>query len=206
MISRIDTEGMRESPYFPRFPITLGQLIQNSDVIIAECRDLNTLSTSPELLRSQPLRMDSLTGQQLLGKDEKVVSADSVLEDKRIIAFYFSAHWCPPCRWADSPAHVLMLVCKCFSQTVHSTADRVLLWPCNLGRRTIWDCVRVQRQDPRGHDDLHEGESRGLAGRATRYSPGSATEEKVLSDRHPHTDSGQQASGLASPLSLIDMK
>ena len=42
--------------------------------------------------------MDSLTGQQLLGKDEKVVSADSVLEDKKIIAFYFSAHWCPPCR------------------------------------------------------------------------------------------------------------
>ena len=28
LISRIDTEGMRESPYFPRFPITLGQLIR----------------------------------------------------------------------------------------------------------------------------------------------------------------------------------
>merc|ERR1712217_245696 len=36
--------------------------------------------------------------QQLLGKDEKVVGADSVLADKKIIAFYFSAHWCPPCR------------------------------------------------------------------------------------------------------------
>ena len=42
--------------------------------------------------------MDSLTGQQLLGKDEKVVGADEVLADKKIIAFYFSAHWCPPCR------------------------------------------------------------------------------------------------------------
>ena len=42
--------------------------------------------------------MDLLSGQQLLGKDEKVVSADTVLQDKRIIAFYFSAHWCPPCR------------------------------------------------------------------------------------------------------------
>merc|ERR1711953_1272778 len=42
--------------------------------------------------------MDSLSGQQLLGKEEKVVSADCVLEDKKIIAFYFSAHWCPPCR------------------------------------------------------------------------------------------------------------
>merc|ERR1712061_576942 len=50
---------------------------------------------------SPPLRrhsMDSLTGQQLLGKDEKVVGADEALTDKKIIAFYFSAHWCPPCR------------------------------------------------------------------------------------------------------------
>ena len=42
--------------------------------------------------------MDSLTGQQLLAKDETVVQADEVLSDKKIIAFYFSAHWCPPCR------------------------------------------------------------------------------------------------------------
>jgi len=42
--------------------------------------------------------MDSLTGQQLPGKDETVVQADMVLADKKIIAFYFSAHWCPPCR------------------------------------------------------------------------------------------------------------
>ena len=42
--------------------------------------------------------MDSLSGQQLLRKDETVVEADSVLADKKIIAFYFSAHWCPPCR------------------------------------------------------------------------------------------------------------
>ena len=42
--------------------------------------------------------MDSLAGQQLLRKDEKVVSADTALEEKKIIAFYFSAHWCPPCK------------------------------------------------------------------------------------------------------------
>ena len=70
---------------------------------------LSTLSVCPGFLTcshvdsvcSPPLRrhsMDSLTGQQLLGKDEKVVGADSVLADKKIIAFYFSAHWCPPCR------------------------------------------------------------------------------------------------------------
>lgn len=42
--------------------------------------------------------MDCLTGQQLLKKDGTVVSADSALADKKIIGFYFSAHWCPPCR------------------------------------------------------------------------------------------------------------
>ena len=70
---------------------------------------LSTLSVCPGFLTcshvdsvcSPPLQrhsMDSLTGQQLLGKDEKVVGADEVLADKKIIAFYFSAHWCPPCR------------------------------------------------------------------------------------------------------------
>merc|ERR1739842_16477 len=42
--------------------------------------------------------MDSLAGQQLLKKDGTVVSADSAMEEKKIILFYFSAHWCPPCR------------------------------------------------------------------------------------------------------------
>ena len=42
--------------------------------------------------------MDSLSNQQLLRKDETVVQADAVLEDKKVVAFYFSAHWCPPCR------------------------------------------------------------------------------------------------------------
>jgi len=42
--------------------------------------------------------MDVLAGQQLLKKDESVVGADSALADKKLIGFYFSAHWCPPCR------------------------------------------------------------------------------------------------------------
>ena len=42
--------------------------------------------------------MDSLSGQQLLRKDETVVEADSILAEKKVLAFYFSAHWCPPCR------------------------------------------------------------------------------------------------------------
>ena len=42
--------------------------------------------------------MDSLQGQKLLNKDGKVILADEALADKKIILFYFSAHWCPPCR------------------------------------------------------------------------------------------------------------
>ena len=37
-------------------------------------------------------------GQQLMRKSGEVVKADKVLEDKKIICFYFSSHWCPPCR------------------------------------------------------------------------------------------------------------
>jgi len=42
--------------------------------------------------------MDSLKGQQFMKKNESVVSADTAFQDKKIIGFYFSAHWCPPCR------------------------------------------------------------------------------------------------------------
>ena len=39
-----------------------------------------------------------LKGQKLLRKSGEVVNADEVLAEKKIIAYYFSAHWCPPCR------------------------------------------------------------------------------------------------------------
>jgi len=42
--------------------------------------------------------MDSLKDQQLMRKSGQVVEANQVLEDKKIICYYFSAHWCPPCR------------------------------------------------------------------------------------------------------------
>ncbi|CAL1281400.1 unnamed protein product [Larinioides sclopetarius] len=42
--------------------------------------------------------MDILSGQKLVNKSRSTVSADEALNDKEIIAFYFSAHWCPPCR------------------------------------------------------------------------------------------------------------
>ena len=51
--------------------------------------------------------MDFLKGKQLKkyvtdGVDganvSNDVSADKVMEDNNVICFYFSAHWCPPCR------------------------------------------------------------------------------------------------------------
>ena len=41
-----------------------------------------------------------LTGQTLkkLEGDWNDVPADLSLESKKVVAFYFSAHWCPPCR------------------------------------------------------------------------------------------------------------
>ena len=41
-----------------------------------------------------------LNGQELkkLEGDWTKVSADTALEGKKIVAFYFSAHWCPPCK------------------------------------------------------------------------------------------------------------
>eukprot|EP00088_Acartia_fossae_P010302 TRINITY_DN15125_c0_g1_i1.p1 TRINITY_DN15125_c0_g1~~TRINITY_DN15125_c0_g1_i1.p1 ORF type:complete len:142 (-),score=42.12 TRINITY_DN15125_c0_g1_i1:133-558(-) len=42
--------------------------------------------------------MDSLKGQTLVKADGSSVSADEALAGKDLILFYFSAHWCPPCR------------------------------------------------------------------------------------------------------------
>ena len=42
--------------------------------------------------------MDSLRGVTLVTSDGTTVLADNILNDKNIILFYFSAHWCPPCR------------------------------------------------------------------------------------------------------------
>merc|ERR1712156_407388 len=42
--------------------------------------------------------MDSLAKQSLLKSDGTSVSAEDALEGKDLVLFYFSAHWCPPCR------------------------------------------------------------------------------------------------------------
>ena len=42
--------------------------------------------------------MDSLKDQNLMKSDGSSVPADSALAGKDLVLFYFSAHWCPPCR------------------------------------------------------------------------------------------------------------
>jgi len=42
--------------------------------------------------------LDMLKGKQLQKANGTQVSADSLLSTKKLLGFYFSAHWCPPCR------------------------------------------------------------------------------------------------------------
>ena len=42
--------------------------------------------------------MDSLAGQTLVKAYGSSVPADSALAGKNLVLYYFSAHWCPPCR------------------------------------------------------------------------------------------------------------
>jgi len=42
--------------------------------------------------------MDSLTGASLTKADGTLLTAETALQNKEIVLYYFSAHWCPPCR------------------------------------------------------------------------------------------------------------
>nr|ABF22607.1 16 kDa thioredoxion [Carcinoscorpius rotundicauda]2LUS_A Chain A, Thioredoxion [Carcinoscorpius rotundicauda] len=42
--------------------------------------------------------MEFIQGIKLVKKNRCEVNANEALKDKDIIGFYFSAHWCPPCR------------------------------------------------------------------------------------------------------------
>lgn len=50
------------------------------------------------MLFSQIKIMDMLQGQQLVNKQRQIFSAQEALDEVDIICYYFSAHWCPPCR------------------------------------------------------------------------------------------------------------
>ena len=42
--------------------------------------------------------MDSLKGATLIKADGSKVAAEEGLAGKDLVLYYFSAHWCPPCR------------------------------------------------------------------------------------------------------------
>ena len=49
-------------------------------------------------LKEKTSVMDLIKGKSLMKADGSSQSAESALAGKDIIMFYFSAHWCPPCR------------------------------------------------------------------------------------------------------------
>merc|ERR1712183_768568 len=44
------------------------------------------------------IKMDSLASATLLKADGSTVEATTALQGKELVLYYFSAHWCPPCR------------------------------------------------------------------------------------------------------------
>ncbi|XP_065569025.1 nucleoredoxin-like protein 2 [Artemia franciscana] len=42
--------------------------------------------------------MNVLAGKMLMQKSGNLVSAEQALANKQVIGYYFSAHWCPPCK------------------------------------------------------------------------------------------------------------
>ncbi|CAG0888010.1 unnamed protein product [Cyprideis torosa] len=42
--------------------------------------------------------MEHIRDVQLVKKDGTCISSSEALDKKKLVGFYFSAHWCPPCR------------------------------------------------------------------------------------------------------------
>ena len=55
-------------------------------------------SSRQSTTRSCRAEMDSLAGATLVKADGATVKAEDVLNSKELVLFYFSGHWCPPCR------------------------------------------------------------------------------------------------------------
>ena len=61
------------------------------------CRSYRSTHISVVLYCNSIPEMDSLSGQKLLRRCGSVTSADEALEGKKVVLFYFSARWSPPC-------------------------------------------------------------------------------------------------------------
>ena len=42
---------------------------------------------------------DIFDGKKVLNKEEKEVDTKNLFGDDKVLGLYFSAHWCPPCRY-----------------------------------------------------------------------------------------------------------
>ena len=63
--------------------------------------------------------MDILKSVNLIKADGAKKPSSEALAGKDIILIYFSAHWCPPCRWSWSE-NMDSVITFCHSQTLHS--------------------------------------------------------------------------------------
>merc|ERR1739842_277592 len=59
---------------------------------------VNTDICNYQLFQLQQItdKMDSLSGATLMKADGSKVEAEKALENKDLVLYYFSAHWCPP--------------------------------------------------------------------------------------------------------------
>ena len=63
---------------------------------------VTSLTNVPLLLKIETcllgVKMELLSGKNLMRFDGSSVSSADALANKKLVAFYFSAHWCPPCK------------------------------------------------------------------------------------------------------------
>ena len=69
---------------------------QCEDTITSSCSYLTMVSTAAS--SGSTVTMDSLLGPKLLKSVSDSGSTKSLLKDTKLVALYFSAHWCPPCQ------------------------------------------------------------------------------------------------------------
>merc|ERR1712244_916 len=129
-----------------------------------------SLSTTKLLQKEITDKMDSLKGATLIKADGSKGEADKALENKDLVLYYFSAHWCPPCRQFTT-------MLSDFYGEVEDDLEIV---------------VRLQRQVARGHDLLHEGVPRRLVWCGAQLGSRQRTEAEVRSSGHPHAGGGEE--------------
>merc|ERR1712156_1256781 len=59
---------------------------------------MGVIADNWQLTQQTVKTMDSLKGATLLKADGSKIEAEKALENKDLVLYYFSAHWCPPCR------------------------------------------------------------------------------------------------------------